>query len=99
MQYMRKIDPAGGEVGLLSDLFSQATADVPVSRVVTVGGTRISVRMESSLWNSLIEIGEREGKSIDELCDDIEGRRNGIPLSTAIRVFVLHYFREATESV
>lgn len=93
MQFMRKLPTSGGEIGFMSDLMTLATTDVPVSRSVSLGGRRIGVRLESSIWNGLIDIGERKGLSIDELCADIDGRRRGIPLATAIRVYVLDYFR------
>ncbi|MGQ9368493.1 ribbon-helix-helix domain-containing protein [Azospirillum sp. A39] len=96
---MRKVTPVGGEIGFLSDLMTQATSDVPVSRTVLLGGQRVSVRLEASIWDGLIDIGERQAKAVEELCAEIEARRAGIPLSTAIRVFVLQYFRERTEAV
>ena len=96
MQYERKTTMLREELGVGPDLMTLLPVPALVARTVFVGGRRISVRLESEVWSGLIEIGEREAKSLDELCEEIDARRNGIPLATAVRVFVLHYFREAS---
>ncbi|WP_035690581.1 ribbon-helix-helix domain-containing protein [Azospirillum halopraeferens] len=93
MQFLSKSPIAGGEIGLLSDLMSRATADVAVARTVRIGAEHVGVRLESAIWAGLIDIGEREGRSIDDLCVEISDAWSGLPLSTGIRVFVLNYFR------
>ena len=68
-----------------------------VSRNITVGGKRTSVRLEPEMWRALKEISARESCSIHELCTLISFRKNKrTSLTAAIRVFLMLYFRAAT---
>jgi len=68
-----------------------------VSRNITVGGKRTSVRLEPEMWRALKEIAGREHCSIHELCTLISFRKNQrTSLTAAIRVFLMLYFRAAT---
>ncbi len=68
-----------------------------VSRNITVGGRRTSVRLEPEMWRDLKEISTRENCSIHELCTLISFRKNKrTSLTAAIRVFLMLYFRAAT---
>ena len=49
-----------------------------VTRNVTVSGRRSSVRLAPDLWEALNEIAKREGRSVHQICADIEQAR-GIP--------------------
>lgn len=83
----------------MADLSSLAAPPAVVSRTVTVGGRRASLRLEATIWDGLKEIAQREGKTLDALCLDIEGRRTeGIPFATSVRVYVLNYFRKGEGS-
>lgn len=67
-----------------------------IIRNITVCGTRTSVRLEPEMWDALADIGGREGRSLHELATLVAS--NKAPessLATALRVFVLAYFREA----
>lgn len=68
-----------------------------VSRNVTVGGRRTSLRLEPEMWDALDEIAEREAVTLSEICTRIDrARRHGASsLTAAVRVFVLSYFRAA----
>lgn len=66
-----------------------------LSRNVTVGGHRTSLRLEQDVWSALEEVCSREGLSVHELCTRIETRRTGSSRTAAVRAFVLGYFREA----
>ncbi|MBP2294531.1 ribbon-helix-helix domain-containing protein [Azospirillum rugosum] len=79
----------------MADLSSLAAPPTVVSRSVTVGGRRTSLRLESTVWDGLKDIAQRESRSIEALCTDIDrGRSAGIPFATSVRVYVLNYFRE-----
>ncbi len=68
-----------------------------VSRNITVGGRRTSVRLEPEMWRALKEISTRESCTIHELCTLISFRKNKrTSLTAAIRVFLMLYFRAAT---
>ena len=70
-----------------------------INRNVVARRGRTSMRLEPELWEALTEIGAREGKDASTIVrkvevDDYPGGR-----TSAVRVFVLAYFREAaTES-
>jgi predicted DNA-binding ribbon-helix-helix protein len=66
-----------------------------INRNVVARRGRTSMRLEPELWEALTEIGAREGKDVSTLVrkvevDDYPGGR-----TSAVRVFVLAYFREA----
>lgn len=70
-----------------------------VNRNVTALHGRTSMRLEPELWDALGEICQRENISLTELVQRIE--RHGHPggRTSAVRVHVIRYFREAaTES-
>lgn len=68
-------------------------------RNIRVDDHRTSVRLEPPMWHALEEIGGVEGLSIHEICTRIDHRRlPGTSLSSAIRVFVMSYFRAAVAS-
>lgn len=68
-----------------------------VSRNVTIGTHRTSVRLEPAMWSGLQEIGRREHVSIHAIATVVAIRKAaGSSLTAAIRVFVMAYFRMAT---
>ena len=68
-----------------------------VCRNVTVSGRRTSVRMEPLLWDSLSDICKREKRSIHQIATVVDRKRGDSSLTAALRVFILSYFREATD--
>jgi predicted DNA-binding ribbon-helix-helix protein len=68
---------------------------VLVCRNVTVNGRRTSLRMEPLLWDSLKDIAERENLSINQVCSEIDRRREAANLTAALRVFIISYYRNA----
>jgi len=72
-----------------------AGASALVSRNVTVNGRRTSLRLEPELWESLEEIAHREGATVNDVVAAIDGRRSDGGLTSAVRTFVLGYFRNA----
>lgn len=66
-----------------------------VSRNVTIAGHRTSLRLEDRMWDALAEICERESASIHELCTAIDSRRRCPNRTSAVRAFIVDYFRAA----
>ena len=62
-------------------------------RSVTVAGHRTSVTLEGPFWESLKEISSHRGQSVNALIAEID-RQQPENLSSAIRVFVLAYYKE-----
>lgn len=70
-----------------------------VSRNVTIAGRRTSLRLEENMWDALGEICSREDASIHEMCSEVDRRRNCSNRTSAVRAFIVRYFRSAaTES-
>jgi predicted DNA-binding ribbon-helix-helix protein len=70
----------------------------PVSlpiRNVIVAGHRTSVRLEGLMWDSLHDIARRLGVGVNDLVTEIDGRRDGLGLTAAIRVFIVDFYRSA----
>lgn len=65
---------------------------------VYLGNRRTSVSLEHQVWDGLIEICRREQISLDALCTAVDDLRVASSMSSALRVFVLTYFRELAEN-
>jgi len=63
-----------------------------VKRSVVVGGHKTSVSLEGPFWTGLKTIAHVQQMTLSELVAEIDGTREG-NLSSAIRLFVLHHFR------
>jgi len=66
---------------------------------IMLGTRRTSVSLEDQVWDGLTEICRREEVSVDELCTEVEGRRVGSSMSSALRVFLMTYFRMLAEEL
>lgn len=64
-------------------------------RSVTIAGHRTSLSLEGEFWAALAEIAAARGRPVAALIAEID-RREGrqTSLSSAIRLFVLAYFRQ-----
>ena len=66
-----------------------------ISRNITLADRRTSIRLEPEMWDALNEICAREGRSLHDICSQIDRERSQSGLTAAVRVFILNYFREA----
>ena len=64
-----------------------------INRNVVAGRGRTSMRLEPELWDALAEICRREGQDINALVRRIEANGHSGGRTSAVRVFVLQYFR------
>jgi predicted DNA-binding ribbon-helix-helix protein len=67
-----------------------------VNRNVTALRGRTSMRLEPELWEALEEICHREKLTLAEVVKRVEQRGHPGGRTSAVRVYVLGYFREAT---
>jgi predicted DNA-binding ribbon-helix-helix protein len=66
-----------------------------VRRTLRVNGRRTSVCLEDGFRNALKEIAARQKfSSVSELVSIIDSKRSNPNLSSAIRLFVLDYYRK-----
>jgi predicted DNA-binding ribbon-helix-helix protein len=63
-------------------------------RSVMIAGHATSVSLEGAFWDVLKDIADSRGASINQLVAEIDAGRAG-NLSSAIRVFVLDWLRQA----
>lgn len=64
-----------------------------VKRSIVIAGHKTSVSIEDAFWTALKDIAASRGTTVAELVAAIDaGRRHG-NLSSAVRLFVLDYFR------
>ena len=67
-----------------------------ISRNVTINGRRTSLRLENEIWEAVGEICGHENLTVHELCTLIDGRRGRSSRTSAIRAFIVAYFRNAS---
>jgi predicted DNA-binding ribbon-helix-helix protein len=64
-----------------------------VKRSIVVAGHKTSVSLEEAFWNGMKEISGLRDMTLSELVGEIDSKRQQGNLSSAIRLFVLDYFR------
>jgi predicted DNA-binding ribbon-helix-helix protein len=68
-----------------------------IKRSIVIAGHKTSVSIEDAFWTALKEIAQARHQSLAELIGAIDGARqigkHTANLSSAIRVFVLDYYR------
>lgn len=65
-----------------------------VKRSVTIAGQRKNISLEEAVWQSLKEIADYQDMTLPALVATINSERNQGKLSSAIRVFVLNFYRD-----
>ncbi len=66
-----------------------------INRNVVAERGRTSMRLEPELWEALLEICDREGRDMSSLVRQVEQKGHAGGRTSAVRVFVLSYFRDA----
>ncbi len=67
----------------------------PIKRSLTLKGHRTSVSLEDPFWQAFREIAEAQDRAINDLAAEIDaGRDLDTGLATAIRLYVLAYYRD-----
>jgi predicted DNA-binding ribbon-helix-helix protein len=65
-----------------------------VKRSIMIGGHKTSVSLEEAFWTGLKEIAVKRNASLSELVATIDTERELGNLSSAIRLFVLSFYRD-----
>ena len=66
----------------------------PVAKhTVRLGGRNTSISLEDEFWQGLKEIARRHRMTVSELVGEINARRRHSNLSSALRLFVLEFYR------
>ena len=69
--------------------------DLDQPRNVRIRGMRTSMRLEGAFWKALRDIAGRTGESVPALCERILRADHRGNRTSAVRVFVLNWFRDA----
>jgi len=65
-----------------------------IKRSIVVAGHKTSVSLEDGFWNALKEIAGERDATISDLVAIIDADRQHANLSSAIRLFVLGFYRD-----
>lgn len=66
----------------------------PVKRSFTIGGHRTSISLEAPFWEALREIARSEKLPLAQLVLRIDSERDEGGLSSAVRIWILAYYRK-----
>lgn len=66
-------------------------------RSIVVRGHKTSVTLEDAFWSALRQIAQDEDSTLGALVAKIDSERDAPNLSSAIRVYVLDYFKALHE--
>ena len=64
-----------------------------VKRSIHLRGRKTSVSLEDEFWNALKKIASDRNVTLSELVGDVDAQRQHGNLSSALRLFVLEYYR------
>lgn len=70
----------------------------PVKRSFSIAGHRTSVSLEAPFWEALKDVAAAEGVPAARLVQRIDSARGNAALSSAIRVYLLAYFKTSRPS-
>lgn len=65
----------------------------PKKRSFSIRGHRTSISLEAPFWDALKHVSDRENVSVARLIETVDETRGGAGLSSAVRVWLLDYFR------
>lgn len=68
-----------------------------VKRSIVIAGHKTSVSLEDAFWQGLREIANGRSMTLSEVVASIDTDRHEGNLSSAIRLFVLDYYRSLSE--
>jgi len=70
-----------------------------LKRSINIAGHKTSVSVEDEFWNCLKEIAGERGMSLAAMIGAIDGDREQDNLSSALRLFVLGFYRDQLASL
>jgi predicted DNA-binding ribbon-helix-helix protein len=76
--------PVGGDGAMQS---------LVIKRSIVIGGHKTSVSLEEAFWKSLREIAHERHQTLSHLVSGIDASRQAANLSSAIRVFILEFYK------
>ncbi|WP_431861058.1 ribbon-helix-helix domain-containing protein [Azospirillum sp.] len=81
----------------LIDLFALVSEPIMLERTLALTGGQTRLSLERTVWDGLDEAARREGRPVADLCGELDATKpTEVDLSTAIRTFVLSYYRQSS---
>ena len=68
-----------------------------ISRSININGHKTSISLEEAFWSALKDIAHERGETLSHLVGSIDAKHQFCNLSSAIRLFVLEYYRDQLE--
>lgn len=65
----------------------------PLKRSFTIAGHSTSISLEAPFWDALKDAATERGQSVAALVEEIDANRGSAGLSSAVRVWILDYYR------
>ena len=69
-----------------------------IKRSINIRGHKTSISLEDDFWNSLKEIAKGRRETLSQLIANIDAERKFANLSSAIRLFVLFFYKDQLNS-
>jgi predicted DNA-binding ribbon-helix-helix protein len=69
-----------------------------LKRSIVIAGHKTSISVEDEFWDSLKEIAGERGMTVAAMIGTIDGDRKHANLSSAVRLFVLGFYRDQLAS-
>ena len=70
----------------------------PVKRSFSIGGHRTSISLEPPFWSALKQVAAQERLPLAKLVGTIDKNRGDSGLSSAVRIWLLMYFKSRDEN-
>ena len=64
-----------------------------IKRSIIFNGRKTSVSLEDDFWNALRDIAHGRGETLSRLVSGIDANRKNANLSSALRVFILEFYK------
>lgn len=65
----------------------------PLKRSFNIKGHRTSISLEAPFWDALRQAADEQGTSLAKLVETIDATREADGLSSAVRIWLLHYYQ------
>ena len=75
----------------------RAMKSLVISRSININGHKTSISLEEAFWSALKDIAHERGETLSHLVGSIDAKHEFGNLSSAIRLFVLEYYRDQHE--
>ena len=75
---------------------NQSATMRPIKRSFNIKGHRTSISLEAPFWDALKHAADEQNVTLAKLVETIDNSRQDSGLSSAVRIWLLHYFRRTS---